>query len=511
MADRRRLSQSTLSALEFRSEVIEPPAENLLTLPERAAQFGTGAFLRGFIEYFLDAANRSGAFSGKVVAIGSTGSGRDEIVNEQDGLYTLAVEGLEHGRAHREFRIISSLSRALSASADWNEVRALARDPNIELVFSNTTEVGIVLDEDERPASPPRSFPGKLTMFLFERARATEYGPAGAITVIPCELIEKNGDRLREIVFALADRWALGNDFLEWLDSAVVFCNTLVDRIVPGRPALERIAELEEMLGYRDELLTACEPYRLFAIEAPRDARDRLGFAVADPGVVIADDIEPYRLRKVRLLNGSHSLLAPLALQCGVTTVLEAVTDDDIGEFLRRTMFDELVPACGASGASEFAAEVLDRFSNPYIRHALIDIMLQATAKMRARVVPTILDYVRREGRPPELTSFGFASFLLYQRGDDGKGGQSPRQAIPADDGAQRIRDLWGATDASASDGIAQFVDRVCDEQSFWGHDLRRLPGFNEAVTIHLSKMLQHGVRSALSQLLARSPAGVTQ
>jgi tagaturonate reductase len=511
VAERRRLSQSTLSAREFRSEVIEAPLENLLTLPERAVQFGTGAFLRGFIEYFLDAANRSGAFSGKVVAIGSTGSGRDELVNEQDGLYTLAIEGIERGRTHREFRMISSLSRALSASAEWNEVLALARDPQIELVFSNTTEVGIVLDENDRPGSPPRSFPGKLTMFLLERARAVEYGADGTITVIPCELIEKNGDRLREIVHALADRWSLGNEFLGWLDGNVVFCNTLVDRIVPGKPEPERAAELEEMLGYRDELLTVCEPYRLFAIEAPRDARDRLGFAAADPGVVIADDIEPYRLRKVRLLNGSHSLLAPLALQCGVTTVLDAVGDEDLGEFLRRTMFDELVPACGVSGASEFAADVLDRFSNPYIRHALIDIMLQATAKVRARVVPTIVDYEKREGRTPELTSFGFASFLLFQRGDSLESRRAAGQVIPADDGAQLIRDLWRATDASANSGIARFVDRVCGEQSLWGNDLRTLPGFNEATTIHLSKILQHGVRPALTQLLARSGAGVTQ
>ncbi len=191
--------------------------------------------------------------------------------------------------------------------------------------------------------------------------------------------------------------------------------------------------------------------------------------------------------------------------------VLDAVTDEDIGEFLRRTMFDELVPACRVSGASEFAADVLERFSNPYIRHALIGIMLQATAKIRARVVPTVVDYERREGRTPELTSFGFASFLLFQRGDSLESRRAAEQIIPADDGAELIRDLWRATDASASGGIAQFVDRVCSEQSLWGHDLRTLPGFSEAITIHLSKMLQHGVRSALTQLLARSAAGVIQ
>jgi tagaturonate reductase len=507
VAHRGRLSRSLLSELEFPSDVIEPPPENLLALPERAVQFGTGAFLRGFVEYFIDVANRSGAFSGKVVAIGSTGSSRDEIVNEQDGLYTLVVEGVERGRAHREFRIISSLSRALSADAEWEAVLALARDPHIQFVFSNTTEVGIVLDEDERPRSPPRSFPGKLTMFLLERARATEFSAEQTLTVIPCELVERNGDRLREIVVALAHRWALGVEFLRWLDSGVVFCNTLVDRIVPGKPGPERVAELEELLGYRDELVTVCEPYRRFAIETPHDARGRLTFAAADAGVVLVDDIEPYRLRKVRLLNGSHSLLAPVALQSGATTVFDAVTDDATGEFLRRTMFDELVPACGVSGASEFAAAVLDRLSNPYIAHGLIDIMLHATAKIRVRVVPSIVDYTKQEGQPPELTSFGFGAFLLFHREEVLESWRAMGRTVPRDDGAQLIRDLWRTMDVTPGNGVATFVGGVCSEQSLWGVDLRELSGFTESVTTHLSRMLRYGVRASLAQLLSRSGA----
>lgn len=505
MVARGRLSRSLLSAPEFRSAAVEAPAEDLLALPERAVQFGTGAFLRGFIEYFLDAGNRSGAFSGRVVAIGSTGSGRDEIVNEQDGLYTLVAKGVERGRPHEEFRIVSSLSRALSAGAEWNEVLALARDPNIELVFSNTTEVGIVLDDDDRPASPPRSFPGKLTMFLFERARAVEYAPQGSLAVIPCELVEKNGDRLREIVFALAKRWSLGDDFLRWLETSVLFCNTLVDRIVPGRPAPDHVVELEETLGYRDDLLTLCELYRLFAIEAPPEARYRLTFAAADPGIIIASDIEPYRQRKVRLLNGSHSLLAPLALQCGATTVFEATRDEELGEFLRRLMFEELVPACEVAGAKEFAADVLDRFSNPYIAHALIDITLQSTAKMRVRVIPSIIHCTKQEGRPPELTSFGFASFLLFQRPEVLESRRAGGFLIPADDSAPLIRSLWRMVGDADADRIADFVRAVCGEQSLWAVDLRSLPGFTDVVTGHLTAMVHHGVRASLRQLLLRS------
>ncbi len=315
-----------------------------------------------------------------------------------------------------------------------------------------------------------------------------------------------------DIVVALATRWSVGDDFMRWLDTSVVFHNTLVDRIVPGKPTPQRVAELEEVLGYRDDLLTVCEPYRLFAIEAPTQARDRLAFAAADPGVVIGEDIEPYRLRKVRLLNGAHSLLAPLALQCGATTVLDAVIDDDIGEFLRRVMFDELVPACEASGAGEFAAAVLDRFANPCIAHALIDIMLHATAKTRVRVVPSIIAYTKQRGQSPELTSFAFASFLVFQQEKFLESRRASGLSEPADDGAPLIRELWRAAPAAGTaerERIAAFVDAVCAEQSLWGADLHALPGFIDSVTTHMSAILDNGARPSLAQLLSRSSATV--
>src|SRR5688572_25012289 len=372
MPHRPKLNAELLRSTAPRPSAVSFPPAQVLDLPERVVQFGTGGFLRGFVEHFIDAANHAGTFDGRIVAIGSTGSGRDDVVNRQDGLFTLVVEGMENARATREFHLISSLSRAIDAAGDWNAVLELARNPDLELVFSNTTEVGIEPDPDDSPAVPPRSFPGKLAMFLAQRAAEFDYSPDAGLTILPCELIANNGERLKALVSDLASRWKFDPRFQPWLDSSVIFCNTLVDRIVPGEPSPTRRTELEALLGYHDDLITICEPYRLFAIEG--DATNpALRFASADRGVIVTDDIEPYRLSKVRLLNGAHSLLAPLALLCGSHTVYEAVSDEVIGAYLRRTMYDELVVSLDVQGAGAFARQVVERFSNPYLAHSLFD------------------------------------------------------------------------------------------------------------------------------------------
>lgn len=503
MSQRPPLDRNFVISAVLRPSEIVFPSQSLLSLPERAVQFGTGGFLRGFVEYFIDAANRVGSFDGRIVAVSSTGSGRDDLVNGQQGLFTLVTEGVENGRAVRDFRLIASLSRALSANAEWSEVLALARNPEISLVFSNTTEVGIELDPDDELGDPPRSFPGKLTAFLYERARTFGYSPESGLTIIPCELVERNGDRLRGIVSELAERWNLGAHFGEWLESSAVFCNTLVDRIVPGTPAARRREELEETLGYRDELVTVCEPYRLFAIEAPKKALPALQFADADPGVILADDIEPYRLRKVRLLNGAHSLLAPVALQCGADTVYDAMSDDLLGAYLRRTMYDELVYSLDVPHAGSFAREVMERFSNPYLAHSLFDITLHGTTKMKVRVVPSIIAFAEKERRVPELVAFGFAAWLLFLRGDLQLQRLSSGKRVPADELGGNIRDLWAK--APPSDAARHVATEACADESLWGTSLAAIPGLAETVGAHLSKMTDVGVRAALTELLFRA------
>ena len=503
--------------------VAAPPA--LLDLPERALQFGTGAFLRGFVDYFVDAANRAGKFNGRVVVVGSTGSGRDQAINDQDGLYTLAVQGIENGEAKRELRVISAVSRAISASDDWPGVLACARNPWLEVVFSNTTEVGIELDErDAFDDAPPRSFPAKLARFLYERARAFAFARDKGVVVLPCELIDDNGDRLRSIVLELAERWELAPAFARWIGEAVPFCNTLVDRIVPGAPPAAERAELERTLGFRDAMLTSCEPYRLFAIHVPDapsalprlvtggpsvDARAggpaaRLSFADADPGIVVTDDVRPYRERKVRLLNGTHSIMVPAALLIGCETVREAVQHELVGPFIRRAMLDEIVPTVDAPDAAQFGAEVLDRFANPYIRHALVDITLHGTAKMRVRVVPSIVRYAERSGSAPAALALGFAAYLELMRGELGDARRAAGLAVPVDVPGERIRALWSEAGADAdANRIGALVRRVCTDQSLWGADLTRVPGFVVAVSDHLARVRRDGIGAALEALLA--------
>jgi tagaturonate reductase len=482
----------TSAAFQARTDV-GVPAPAVLDLPERAVQFGTGAFLRGFVEAFLDEANRAGRFNGRVVMVGSTGSGRDRVLGEQDGLYTLSVQGIDKGEPVHEQRVIGCVSRALSAVDEWDAVLACARNPDLHLVFSNTTEVGIVLDEGDAPdLSPPRSFPGKLTRFLYERALMFDFDPARGVVVLPCELIEDNGDRLAEIVIALSKRWKLDSRFPQWIASAVPIPNTLVDRIVPGTPDAAALIAAETELGYRDGLLTVAEAYRLFVIQGDERLRARLPFAGL-PGVTVTEDVAPYRERKVRMLNGAHTVIVPAALLCGCETVLEAVRHPLVGPFLQGAMMDEIVPTLDAPGSEAYASGVLDRFANPFVRHALVDISLQQTMKLRVRVVPTIVKFADRTGRAPECLAFGFAAYLLFLR--EGRG--------LADDQAEQVRAHWGTAWDDADDGaLAELVRAVCGDTSLWGTDLNAVPGFADAVAASLARMRRDGVPAALESHL---------
>lgn len=499
------LSRELVSTPEFQARrdlVVPTPA--LLDLPEKAVQFGTGALLRGFVDYFLDVANRDGRFGGRVVMVGSTGSGRDQAVNDQDGLFTLAIQGVDNGEVFRENRVIASVSRAVSSRDAWDAVLECARNPELQLIFSNTTEVGIVLDEeDSADLSPPRSFPGKLARFLFERARTFDFDAAKGVVVLPCELIENNGDRLREIVLQLAERWKLGPAFVRWVEEGVPFCNTLVDRIVPGTPDEERLERLQQELGYQDGMLTTCEVYRLFAIQGDDALRARLGFAESDPGVIVAGDVGPYRERKVRLLNGTHTIMVPAALLCGHEVVNEAIKDDLIGRFVRRVMLDEIVPSLEAEGAEQFARDVLDRFANPFIRHALLDITLQSTMKMRVRIVPTILAYTQKKGSPPPSVALGLAAFLLFMRGDVQDKARQDGLRVPQDDQAEYFRSLWASLPDEEEVSLRHLVYAVLSEQSLWHVDLNGVPGLTAAVGDHLVRMRREGVPAALEAHLA--------
>jgi tagaturonate reductase len=495
-----RLSRELVASLAVGSNGdLDVPPPEILGLPERIVQFGTGAFLRGFAEFFVDEANRKGQYDGSIVAVSSTGSSRDAMLNEQDGLFTLASQGMEGGSARQRYRIVGSLSRALSARDNWDDILALARDEHVDAVISNTTEVGIVFDEsDTFDARPPRSFPGKLTRFLYERARACDFDPECGLVVLPCELIEDNGETLCAIVHQLARHWKLEHRFTSWLTDAVEFCNTLVDRIVPGAPPKDEAQRIERVFGYRDGLITTCETYALFAIEGDEHLRQRIGFISDDPRVIVTRDIRPYRERKVRILNGGHTISVPVALLAGLETVRDAVTDTAVGAFVRRAMLEEIVPSLDVPDAESFARDVLARFANPYIRHALIDITLYGTTKMRVRVVPSILAYADRFARAPNKLAFGFAEYRGVLRGGVQKERRAAGKSVPEDAEGDRVRDAWRDVDLRSDEAVAAVARRVCADTSLWSLDLSAVPGFAALAGEHLVRIVRGGVRAAL-------------
>jgi tagaturonate reductase len=360
------------------------------TLPETILQFGSGRFLRAFADLFIHQANAQQQI-GRIVIVQSTGGERAGGLNRQGGRYHVLVRGIEAGQVIDHIEPCESISRALVAAQQWPEVLELARSPQLRVVLSNTTEKGYDLDPADGPNdAPPRSFPAKLLAVL--RARF-EAGLPG-LTIVPCELRERQADVLRGLVVDLGRSWNLSADFLGWLENQCHWLNTLVDRIVTGTPA-------DHPLLASDPMLTACEPYALFAIEDKPAA----GRFLNHPAVVWTPDVMPYFLRKVRLLNGGHTALLIKAWPRGFRTVREAVNDAELGPWLERLLLDEIAPVLQGrvEDPSGFARQVLDRFRNPFIEHQLADIALHHATKVQVRLVPTRDEYRQRFGKEPAL------------------------------------------------------------------------------------------------------------
>jgi tagaturonate reductase len=361
------------------------------TLPETVLQFGAGRFLRAFADLFIDQANGQGQAVGRVVVVQSTGDDRAAALTRQAGRYHVAVRGLAGGEAVDRVESVGSVSRALVAGTQWDDVRAVARSPALRVILSNTTEAGYDLDPaDSAAGDPPRSFPAKLLDVMHERFRAGRPG----VAVVPCELRENNADVLRGLVLGLAGRRGMGGDFARWADAECSWHRTLVDRIVAARPS-------DHPLAASDELLCAAEPYALWAVE------ERPGVApfLRHPAVVWRPQVEPYFLRKVRILNGAHTALLVKAWPLGLRTVRDAVLDPGLGAWLARLLFEEVVPV--VAGRCEdpegFARLVLERFRNPFLEHRLADIARHHAAKVAVRLVPTRDEYERKFGRKPPL------------------------------------------------------------------------------------------------------------
>jgi tagaturonate reductase len=471
------------------------PEKVLFELPEKVLQFGTGALLRGLPDYFIDKANRKGLFNGRIVVVKSTSRGDAAAFEKQDGLYTLCVRGVNKGGTIKENIIHSAISRVITAEGEWQQVLACAHQPPMQVIISNTTEVGIQLVKEDIRQHPPKSFPAKLLAFLYERYRAFDGSAGAGMTIIPTELIADNGRKLEAIVLELAHLNGLEADFIEWIEKRNRFCNSLVDRIVPGRPDKELAAVLEAELGYADELMVLSEDYRLWAIEGDEKVRKVLSFAEADEGVVIAADIKRFRELKIRLLNGTHTLTCGFAFLYGCTTVKDAMEHAGVATFIQELMLRELVPAIpyeiDEATCTEFGWKVLDRFRNPYLKHQWISIATQYSSKMKMRCIPLLLEHYRKSKTVPRLFALGFAAYLLFTRPlyiKEGKYyGKLRGKSYPIeDDMAEVFYKRWQPSDAGA------VVKEVLCDEGFWGANLSELPGFMGSVKEKLQAMMNN-------------------
>ncbi len=394
----------------------------LFVLPEKVLQFGTGVLLRGLPDYFIDKANKQQLFNGRIVVVKSTDQGDTDAYEAQDGLYTILEKGIENGSPIERTTINASISRVVSAKSAWQDVLACAASKDMQVIISNTTEVGIALVESDATAIFPQSFPGKLLHFLLERYRVFEGSHEAGFVIIPTELISDNGIKLKEIVLALANLKGLDAAFINWVNTANDFCSSLVDCIVPGKlPAAEK-EPFEQKAGYTDDLAIMSEPYRLWAIETSSEKTAKiLSFAGADARVILAPSINKYKEIKLRLLNATHSLCCGVAHLSGFVTVRDALKDNIFRSFISDMLLDEIVPLVAdgdisLAEAKTFALQVIDRFSNQSIEHLWLNISVQYTSKMQMRVVPLVEKYMDQNGKAPKLMSFGFAAFLVFMK-----------------------------------------------------------------------------------------------
>ncbi|MCF0056617.1 tagaturonate reductase [Dyadobacter sp. CY356] len=487
----RKMSVSQLSPeLLKQHPELYPDLDKLLALPEKIIQFGTGVLLRGLPDYFVNKANQQNIFNGRIVVVKSTAQGSADAFETQKNVFSHGIRGIQNGEHIDETVINTAISRTLSASNHWPEILQCAHNPEMQIVISNTTEVGIQFVEDNLQASPPTSFPGKLTAFLYERFKFFKGSKESGMVIVPTELIVGNGTKLHETVLKQAQEHNLGNDFINWIEQHNQFCNSLVDRIVPGKPDAETVAELSEKSGYKDDLLIVSEVYSLWAIEGDEHVKSVLSFAQADNGVVIEPNIDLFRELKLRLLNGTHTLASGLCFLHGLNTVRESMENPETSEFIADVMLKELAPAIPytvePARAQEFGNQVLDRFRNPFIRHQLIDITVQYTAKMKMRNIPTLLNHYQKSSEVPVLFAKGFAAFLLFMKPtqilDGIYSGERNGELYPIRcDSAAYFAEKWENTESKSG-----LVQKVLSDDSLWGADLTSLPGFSQAVTENL-------------------------
>ena len=465
--------------------------------PVKVLQFGEGGFLRGFVDWMLQKLNDAKLWNGSVVVAQPIEQGLCDMLDAQNGIYTHIIRGAEGV----ETSLIDVIDSCVKPYEDFDAYLKLAENPELRFIVSNTTEAGITFDNScSFNDEPPAYFPAKLTALLYERYKT---GLKGFI-ILSCELIDNNGAELKKCVMEYIKLWKLENDFAAWVDKENLFCSTLVDRIVTGYPRSEA-ADICKSLGYEDNLIDTGEVFGFWVIEGPDSLKEELPFHKAGLPVLVTDDHTPYKKRKVRILNGAHTSMVLGAYLAGQDIVRNCMEDSDILGFLKKTVYDEIIPTLDLpnSELTDFAAATVERFNNHYIDHSLLAISLNSTSKWKARVMPSLLEYVNRKGELPRCITFSFAAYIAFYTSKIRKDGNSLYGTRGTD--SYEIKDDQWILDfyfAHKDDSPEQLAHAVIHNELMWGNALKNLKGFEEAVSEYLLLIDKVGMRNAIKECI---------
>lgn len=469
--------------------------------PEKIVQFGEGNFLRAFVDWMIDVMNQEAGFNGSVVVVQPLEQGLIHKLNEQDGLYTLYLQGMKEGKPVKEHSVISSISRGINPYTEHQAYMALAASSDIRFVVSNTTEAGIAYDPNDKLEDQPQSsFPGKLTAFLYRRYQEFQGDKDKGLIIIPCELIDRNGDKLKKVVLQYATLWNLEQAFVTWIEEANTFCSSLVDRIVPGYPK-DSIREITEELGYEDGLVVVGEQFHLWVIEGPQWIKKEFPAEAAGLYVLVVDDMAPYRTRKVRILNGVHTGMMPVSYLYGLDTVGEAINHEVVGKYVKDLMEQEIIPTLDLpqEELASFAEDVIERFRNPFVQHYLMSISLNSISKFKTRNLPSLLEYVNRTGEIPTKLAFSLAALIMFYQGKRGE------EVFQVSDDAPILdfyQSLWNDDWDGSTIGLDQIVVSALGNKSHWELDLNSIDGLSAAVTVYAKSIHQLGMKEALELMM---------
>lgn len=486
-------------------ELLNKSKTNFKERPIKVLQFGEGGFLRAFVDYMIDIANEKGEFDGNIVIVKPIEFGNLDFFHQQDCQYTLELRGKENGEAKKVRRQITSVADAIGAVEDYDKFMDYAKSDDLRFIVSNTTEAGIVFDDtDDFNAKPPKTYPGKLTKFLYERFKAFNGDMNKGLVMLPVELIDNNGPALKKCVFQFIDLWKLGEDFENWVTNACIFGSTLVDRIVTGYPRDEAEAMWEDM-GYRDNLLDTGELFALWVIESEKEFKDEFPLDKAGLPVIFTDNQKPYKERKVRILNGAHTSFVLASFLAGNDIVLESMEDKDVRKFMENTVFDEVIPTLSLPEAEckEFANAVIERFENPYVKHQLLSISLNSVSKWRARCKPSLTGYIEKKSSLPKHLTFSIAALMAFYSATEFA--EDGTLIGHRGDGTYSINDSKDVLEffaANSTKPTKEFVDAYLSNENFHGEDMTKYEGLSDAVAGYLDDIKNNGMRAAIENLL---------